>query len=162
MGNNNKIELPEDVTPVDNESGEKVDMFLLCAERLIEELDLEVDMDEPESPDTVSYSVPGEIKTQLGSIIMVLDFVYDLAGKSYDIDGHDDNPLLEGEMMKAMIRGLPEQELSAMVRGLMDPVLRSLAVDALAEKARRASETWQRRMNRKASAKVRPREKWKQ
>lgn len=162
MDNRNKIELQDNVTPGGNEAGEKVDVFLLCAERLMEELDLEVDMDEPDSPDTISYSVPREIKSEFGSAIMILDFVYDLAGKSYDPEGHDDNPLLEGEMMKVMMRELPEQELSVMVRGLMDPVLRGFAMDALAEKARRASETWQKRMHRKASAKVRLRERWKQ
>lgn len=162
MDKKDKMECLEGATPGDIKSGEKEDMFLLCAERLMEELDLEVDMDEPDSPDTISYSVPREIKSEFGSAIMILDFVYDLAGKSYDPEGHDDNPLLEGEMMKAMMRGLPEQELSVMVRGLMDPVLRSLAIDALAEKARRASEIWQKRMHRKASTKVRPKEKWKQ
>ena len=162
MDNNSKIEFHETTTPGDNESGEAVDMFLLCAERLMEELDLEVDMDEPESPDTISYAVPKEIKTQLGSIIMVLDFVYDLAGKTFDAEAHDDDPFMDGEKMKAMIMGLPEQELSVMVRGLMDPVLRGFAMDALAEKARRASETWQKRMHRKATAKFRTREKWKQ
>ena len=162
MDNSNKIELQDNVTPGGNEAGEKVDMFLLCAERMMEELDLEVDMDEPESPDTVSYTVPGEIKSEVGSIIMVLDFVYDLAGKTFDAEAHDDDPFMDGEKMKAMMRGLSEQELSVMVRGLMDPVLRGFAMDALAEKARRASETWQKRMHRKASAKVRLRERWKQ
>ena len=162
MDKKDKIECFEGATPGDIKSGEREDMFLLCAERMMEELYLEIDMDAPEGPDNALFVVPREIKSEEGSAIMVLDFVYDLAGKSFDTEGRDDNPFLDGEMMKAMMRGLPEQELSVMVRGLMDPVLRRLAVDALAERARRASEIWQKRMHRKTTTKVRPREKWKQ
>ena len=93
---------------------------------------------------------------------MVIDFIYDLSGKCFDADANDDNPFLDGEMMKAMMRDLPEQELSVMVRGLVDPVLKGFAKEALAEKAKLARETWQKRMHRKATTKVRPREKWKQ
>ena len=152
----------ENKMPDDNESCEKADMFQICAERLMKELNLKIDRDEPEYPDTVSYTVPMEIESGVGSAIIVLDFVYDLAGKGFDPEVHDNNPFMDGETMKAMMRGLPEQELSIMVRSLKDPVLRSLAVDALVEKARRASVAWQKRMHRKTSAKFRSRERRKQ
>lgn len=75
---------------------------------------------------------------------------------------NDDDPFLDSEMMKAMMRDLPEQELSVMVRGLVDPVLRGFAEEALAEIARRARTTWQKRIVREAPAKSRPRWKWTQ
>ena len=133
------------------------DILDYVSEKLMDELDLEIDKNEPEN---ALFVVPREIKSEIGTAIMVLDFVHDLAGKVFDSDANDENPFLDGDMMKAMMRELPEQELSVMVRGLMDPVLRSFAVDALTEKARQASKTWQKQMGREASTKSRPSEKW--
>ena len=62
MDNSYKIEFPENETPSDEESSENVDMFQMCAERLMKELNLKIDRDEPEYPDTVSYTVPMEIE----------------------------------------------------------------------------------------------------
>ncbi len=152
----------ENKMPDDNESCEKADMFQICAERLMKELNLKIDKDEPECPNTISYPVPMVIKSEVGSAIMVLDFVYDLAGKGFDPEARDNNPFMDCKTMKTMMMGLPEQELSVMIRNLKDPMLRSLAVDALAEKAKLASVTWHKRMHRKAPLKFRAKAKRKQ
>ena len=157
-----KHKFPENTAPGDNESDENKDMFQVCTDMMMKELGLEIDKNAPEGSDNALFVVPMEIKSEIGTAIMVIDFIYDLSGKCFDADANDDNPFLDGEMMKAMMRDLPEQELSIMIRGLVDPVLKGIAKDALAEKARRASETWQKRMHRKATAKFRTREKWKQ
>ena len=127
------------------------DIFGYVSEKLMDELDLEIDKNEPENPDNALFVVPREIKSEIGAAIMV-----------FDADANDENPFLNGDMMKAMMRELPEQELSVMIRGLVDPVLRSFAKEALAEIARQARTTWQKRMGREAPAKSRPREKWTQ
>ncbi len=131
---------PENATPGDNESDENMDMFQVCTD-MMKELGLEIDKNAPEGSDNALFVVPREIKSEIGSAIMVIDFIYDLSGKCFDADANDDNPFLDGEMMKAMMRDLPEQELSVMVRGLVDPVLRGFAEEALAEIARRARTT---------------------
>ena len=138
------------------------DIFGYVSEKLMDELDLEIDKNEPENPDNALFVVPREIKSEIGAAIMVIDFIHDLSGKCFDADANDENPFLDGDMMKAIMRELPEQELSVMIRGLVDPVLRSLAKEALAEIARQARTTWQKRMGREAPAKSRPREKWTQ
>ena len=150
-----KHKFPENAAPGDNESDENLDMFQVCTDMMMKELGLEIDKNVPEGSDNALFVVPKEIKSEIGTSIMVIDFIYDLSGKCFDADANDDNPFLDGEMMKAMMRDLPEQELSVMIRGLVDQVLR-------AEKAKLASETWQKRMHRKATTKVRPSEKWKQ
>lgn len=157
-----KRKFPENSAPSDNESDENKDMFQMCTDMMMKELGLEIDKNVPEGSDNALFVVPREIKSEIGTSIMVIDFIYDLSGKCFDADANDDNPFLDGEMMKAMMRDLPEQELSVMIRGLVDPVLRGFAEEALAEKAKLASETWQKRMHRKATTKVRPSEKWKQ
>ena len=157
-----KRKFPENSAPSDNESDENKDMFQMCTDMMMKELGLEIDKNVPEGSDNALFVVPREIKSEIGTSIMVIDFIYDLSGKCFDADADDENPFLDGEMMKAMMRGLPEQELSVMVRGLVDPVLRSFAKEALAEIARQARTTWQKRMGREAPAKSRPREKWKQ
>lgn len=157
-----KHKFPENAAPGDNESDENMDMFQVCTDMMMKELGLEIDKNVPEGSDNALFVVPKEIKSEIGTSIMVIDFIYDLSGKCFDADANDDNPFLDGEMMKAMMRDLPEQELSVMIRGLVDPVLRGFAEEALAEKAKLASETWQKRMHRKATTKVRPSEKWKQ
>ena len=141
---------------------EPEDILDYVSEKLMDELDLEIDKSEPESPDNAMFVVPREIKSEIGTSIMVIDFIHDLSGKCFDADANDENPFLDGDMMKAMIRELPEQELSVMVRGLVDPVLRSLAEEALAEIARQARTTWKKRMGREVITKSRPRERWKQ
>jgi len=162
MDNNNKIEFPENAAPGDNESGENKDMFQMCTDMMMKELGLEIDKNAPEGFDNALFVVPSEIKSEIGAAIMVIDFIRDLSGKCFDADANDENPFLDGEMMKAMMRELPEQELSVMVRGLVDPVLRSFAEEALAEIARQARTTWQKRMGREVSVKSRPRVKWTQ
>ena len=157
-----KHKFPENAAPGDNESDENMDMFQVCTDMMMKELELEIDKNVPEGSDNALFVVPREIKSEIGTSIMVIDFIYDLSGKCFDADANDDNPFLDGEMMKAMMRDLPEHELSVMIRGLVDPVLRGFAEEALAEKAKLASETWQKRMHRKATTKVRPSEKWKQ
>lgn len=157
-----KRKFSENPAPNDNESDENKDMFQVCTDMMMKELGLEIDKNAPEGSDNALFVVPMEIKSEIGTAIMVIDFIYDLSGKCFDADANDDNPFLDGEMMKAMMRDLPEQELSIMIRGLFDPVLKGFAKDALAEKAKLARETWQKRMHRKATTKVRPREKWKQ
>lgn len=157
-----KRKFPENSAPSDNESDENKDMFQMCTDMMMKELGLEIDKNVPEGSDNALFVVPREIKSEIGTSIMVIDFIYDLSGKCFDADANDDNPFLDGEMMKTMMRDLPEQELSVMVRGLVDPVLRSFAKEALAEIARQARTTWQKRMGREAPAKSRPREKWKQ
>jgi hypothetical protein len=138
------------------------DIFDYVSDNLMDELDLEIDKNEPENPDNALFVVPREIKSEIGAAIMVIDFIHNLSGKCFDADANDENPFLDGDMMKAMMRELPEQELSVMVRGLVDPVLRSFAEEALAEIARQARTTWQKRMGREVSVKSRLREKWKQ
>ena len=138
------------------------DIFGYVSEKLMDELDLEIDKNEPENPDNALFVVPREIKSEIGTAIMVIDFIHDLSGKCFDADANDENPFLDGDMMKAMMRDLPEKELSVMVRGLVDPVLRSLAEEALAEIARQARTTWKKRMGREVITKSRPRERWKQ
>ena len=140
---------------------EPEDILDYVSDNLMDELNLEIDKNEPESPDNALFVVPREIKSEIGSAIMVIDFIHDLSGKCFDADANDENPFLDGDMMKAMMRKLPEQELSVMVRGLVDPVLRSFAEEALAEIARQARTTWQKRRGRDASVKSGPREKWK-
>lgn len=162
MYDNNKIGFPENPSPNDNESDENMDMFQVCTDMMMKELGLEIDKNAPEGSDNALFVVPREIKSEIGSAIMVIDFIYDLSGKCFDADANDDNPFLDGEMMKAMMRDLPEQELSVMVRGLVDPVLRSFAEEALADIARRARTTWQKRDSREVSVKSRPRVKWTQ
>lgn len=144
--------------PLNQEPEDALDFM---SEKLMDELNLEIDKNEPESPDNALFVVPREIKSEIGAAIMVIDFIHDLSGKCFDADANDENPFLDGDMMKAMMRKLPEQELSVMVRGLVDPVLRSFAEEALAEIARLARTTWQKRMGRDASVKSGPREKWK-
>ena len=139
---NNNSEYLEDEKLGGSESDENMDMFQVCTDLMMKELGLEIDKNAPNSPDNTLFVVPREIKSEIGAAIMVLDFIYDLSGKCFDADANDDNPFLDGEMMKAMMRDLPEQELSVMVRGLVDPVLRSFAEEALAEIARRARTTW--------------------
>ena len=138
------------------------DIFDYVSDNLMDELDLEIDKNEPENPDNALFVVPREIKSEIGAAIMVIDFIHDLSGKCFDADANDENPFLDGDMMKAMMRELPEQELSVMFRGLVDPVLRSFAEEALAEIVRQARTTWQKRMGREVSVKSRLREKWKQ
>lgn len=162
MMDNNKLEYLENEMPGDNESDENMDMFQMCTDMMIKELGLEIEKNAPEGPDNALFVVPREIKSEIGAAIMVLDFIYDLSGKCFDADANDDNPFLDGDMMKAMMRDLPEQELSVMVRGLVDPVLRGFAEEALAEIARRAGTMRQKRISMKASAKSRPRKKWTQ
>ena len=157
-----KHKFPENAAPGDNESDENMDMFQVCTDMMMKELGLEIDKNVPEGSDNALFVVPREIKSEIGTSIMVIDFIYDLSGKCFDADANDENPFLDCKMMKAMMRDLPEQELSIMIRGLVDPVLRGFAEEALAEKAKLASETWQKRMHRKATTKVRPSEKWKQ
>ena len=159
MYDNNKIGFPENPSPNDNESDENKDMFQVCTDMMMKELGLEIDKNTPEGSDNALFVVPMEIKSEIGTAIMVIDFIHDLSGKCFDADANDENPFLDGDMMKAMMRDLPEQELSVMVRGLVDPVLRSFAEEALAEIARQARTTWQKRMGREAPAKSRPR--WK-
>jgi hypothetical protein len=138
------------------------DIFGYVSEKLMDELDLEIDKNAPDGSDNALFVVPREIKSEIGAAIMVIDFIRDLSGKCFDAYANDENPFLNGDMMKAMMRELPEQELSVMIRGLVDPVLRSFAKEALAEIARQARTTWQKRMGREAPAKSRPREKWTQ
>lgn len=139
---NNKSEYLEDEKPDGNELDENKDMFQVCTDMMMKELGLEIDKNAPDCTDDALFVVPREIKSEIGAAIMVLDFIYDLSGKCFDADASDDNPFLDSDMMKAMMRDLPEQELSVMVRGLVDPVLRGFAEEALAEIARRARTTW--------------------
>jgi hypothetical protein len=162
MDNNNKIEFPENSAPSDNESDENTDLFQMCTDMMMKELGLEIEKNAPDCSDNALFVVPREIKSEIGTAIMVIDFIYDLSGKCFDAEANDDNPFLDGEMMKAMMRDLPEQELSVMVRGLVDPVLRGFAEEALAEIARRARAMRQKRIGREVSVKSRPRKKWTQ
>ena len=121
-----KRKFPENPASNDNESDENMDMFQVCTDMMMKELGLVIDKNAPEGSDNALFVVPREIKSEIGSAVMVIDLIYDLSGKCFDADANDDNPFLDGDMMKAMMRDLPEQELSVMVTAVVEPLISAL------------------------------------
>ena len=119
-----KIEFPEDKVSDGDESSKKENAFQNCMEMMMNELDLEIDKSMPEGSDMVSFEFPKEIQSDVGRLVLTIDFLTTWSGKSISDLLH----LEESEMsikvsLESVMRLVPEKEMDFLGIKLQSPLL---------------------------------------
>lgn len=119
-----KIEFPEDKVLDGDESSKKENALQNCKEMMMNELDLEIDKNMPEGPDMVSFEFPKEIQSDVGRLILALDFLIMWSGKSIgDLLHLEESEMGTKVSLESVMRLVPEKEMDFLGIKLQSPLL---------------------------------------